>query len=117
MVKGEVNSRYAKDENADPPFPPPQRVSCSGNSYSLEVVAPASERTVQRNRPVTTAMLVETAEMHASVTAPHIDKIVGDGKALSWLFNVLSKEKEADRVLFENADPVREHTLFGLEGC
>ncbi|CAM9489378.1 unnamed protein product [Pylaiella littoralis] len=76
-----------------------------GNSYSLEVVAPASERTVNRNRPVTTAMVVETAEMHASVTAPHIDTVVGDGRALSWLFNVLSKQKEADRVLCEDADP------------
>ncbi|CAM9675794.1 unnamed protein product [Ectocarpus sp. 4 AP-2014] len=76
-----------------------------GNSYSLEVVAPASERTVNRNRPVTTAMLTETAEMHASVTGPHMDRIVGDGKSLSWLFNVLSKEKEAERVLYEDEDP------------
>ena len=78
-----------------------------GNSYSLEVVAPASERTVNRNRPVTTAMLTETAETYASVTAPHIDRVVGDGKALQWLFNVLSKEKEADRILYEDEDPVR----------
>lgn len=82
-----------------------------GNSYSLEVVAPASERTVNRNRPVTTAMLTETAEMYASVTAPHIDKVVGDGKALSWLFNVLSKEKEADRILYEDEDPVRSESF------
>lgn len=87
----------------------------SGNSYSLEVVAPASERTVNRNRPVTTAMLLETAEMHASVTAPHIDKIVGDGKALSWLFNVLSKEKEAERVLYEDEDPVSAYVVGS--GC
>lgn len=78
-----------------------------GNSYSLEVVAPASERTVNRNRPVTTAMLTETAEKYASVTAPHIDNVVGDGKALQWLFNVLSKEKEAERILYEDEDPVR----------
>ncbi|CAM9160252.1 unnamed protein product [Scytosiphon promiscuus] len=76
-----------------------------GNSYSLEIVAPASERTVNRNRPVTTAMLTETAEMYTSVTVPHIDNVVGDGKSLSWLYNVLSKEKEADRVLYEDEDP------------
>lgn len=51
-------------------------------------------------------MLTETAEMYAAVTAPHISKVVGDGKSLSWLFNVLSKEKEADRVLYEDEDPV-----------
>ncbi|CAM9364563.1 unnamed protein product, partial [Hapterophycus canaliculatus] len=77
-----------------------------GNSYSLEVVAPASERTVNRNRPVTTVMLTETAAMFASVTAPHIEEVVGDGKSLSWLYNVLSKQKEADRVLYEDEDPV-----------
>lgn len=53
-------------------------------------------------------MLTETAEMYASVTAPHINEVVGDGKSLSWLFNVLSKEKEADRVLYEDEDPVSE---------
>lgn len=52
-------------------------------------------------------MLTETAETYASVTAPHIDRVVGDGKALQWLFNVLSKEKEADRILYEDEDPVR----------
>lgn len=83
-----------------------------GNSYSLEVVAPASERTVSRNRPVKTAMLTETAETYSSVTAPHIDRVVGDGKALQWLFNVLSKEKEADRILYEDEDPVRELLLL-----
>lgn len=44
--------------------------------------------------------------MHASITGPHMDSVVGDGKALSWLFNVLSKEKEADRVLYEDEDLV-----------
>ncbi len=76
------------------------------------MVAPASERTVNRNRPVTTAMVTETAEMYASVTALHMDKVVGDGKALSWLFNVLSKEKEAERVLYEDEDPVRAGRRF-----
>lgn len=70
-------------------------------------MAPASERTVNRNRPVKTAMVTETAEMYTSVTAPHMDKVVGDGTSLSWLFNVLSKEKEAERVLYEDEDPVR----------
>lgn len=108
------NNSWQKEQLSTPTSP--HVFSVSGNSYSLEVVAPASERTVNRNRPVTTAMVVETAEMHASVTAPHIDTVVGDGRALSWLFNVLSKEKEADRVLCEDADPVREITLFGSEG-
>ena len=89
----------------------------SGNSYSLEVVAPASERTVNRNRPVMTAMLTETAEAYASVTAPHIDRVVGDGKALQWLFNVLSKEKEADRILYEDEDPVRATYTLLLNAC
>ncbi|CAN0494261.1 unnamed protein product, partial [Laminaria digitata] len=82
------------------------------NSYSLEVVAPASERTISRNRPVVTRMVTETAEMYASITAPHIDKVVADVKSLSWLFNVLSKEKEAERVLYENEDPVRAATFL-----
>lgn len=87
----------------------------SANSYSLEVVAPASERTINRNRPVVTRMVTETAGMYASVTAPHIDRVVGDGCSLSWLFNVLSKEKEAERVLFEDQDPVRA-TRFWVGG-
>lgn len=44
--------------------------------------------------------------MHAAVTAPHIDSIISDGKALAWLFNVLSKDKESERVLYEDDDEV-----------
>lgn len=45
--------------------------------------------------------------MYASVTAPYIDKLVGGGGALKWLVNILSKEKEAERILYTDNDPVR----------
>ena len=110
-MRGQWSNDYGMQQMSTPPHPPcphlPFPFLPSANSYSLEVVAPASERVINRNRPVVTRMATETAEMYASITSPHIDKVVGDGRSLSWLFNVLSKEKEAERVLLENDDPVR----------
>lgn len=74
------------------------------HNYSLEVIAPASQRTIKRSRATKSAMVTETAEMHASKTAPFIDEILSRGNSLTWLFNVLSKEKEAERVLYEDGD-------------
>ncbi|CAM9304297.1 unnamed protein product [Ascophyllum nodosum] len=73
-----------------------------GNShnYSLEVVAPAPQRTIDRSRSVPTVMVSETAEMHASRTAPFIDEVLARGNSLTWLFNVLAKKKEAERILY-----------------
>lgn len=45
----------------------------------------------------------ETPEMYAAVTEAH----VSDSSGLAWLYNVLSKEKEADRVLYDYYDEVR----------
>lgn len=41
--------------------------------------------------------------MYAAVTEAH----VSDSSGLAWLYNVLSKEKEADRVLYDYYDEVR----------
>lgn len=51
-------------------------------------------------------MVKETAEMHASLTAPFIDEILGNGNSLSWIFNILDRKKEVDRILYEDSDEV-----------
>ena len=38
--------------------------------------------------------------MHASRTAPFIDEVLARGNSLTWLFNVLAKKKEAERILY-----------------
>lgn len=44
--------------------------------------------------------------MHASLTAPFIDEILGNGSSLSWIFNILDRKKEVDRILYEDRDEV-----------
>lgn len=46
--------------------------------------------------------------MYATVTEPYLEKVLANEKSLAWLYNVLAKEKEADRILYEDDDEVRE---------
>ncbi|CAM9658818.1 unnamed protein product [Discosporangium mesarthrocarpum] len=73
-------------------------------SYSCSIVAPASERTISRHRVTESVMVTETAELYSAVTAPHIAGVINNEGALAWLYNILSKEKEAERVLYEDPD-------------
>lgn len=57
-----------------------------------------------------TVMWTETPEVYTMVTEPYVNKVLSNEFSLSWLYNVLSKEKEADRVLYEDDDEVQSCT-------
>jgi len=74
-------------------------------AYSLEVIAPASEKQIARARPERGVLVTEDATLYASVVQPYIEAI--DPRAVAWVHNVLALEKEAERVLFNDTDADR----------
>lgn len=72
-------------------------------AYNVEVIAPASEKQIDRARPQPGCMITETAELYAAVVEPYIAGL--DPRATSWIYKCLDLSKEAERVLFNDPDP------------
>jgi m7GpppX diphosphatase len=84
--------------------------------YSVEMISPATDAKVDRERPQTTAFFEESAGMYSSVSRLLIEASLSKDEAklraklsisgadpihsrIGWLHNVLSGSKEAERVL------------------
>eukprot|EP00588_Corethron_pennatum_P009778 CAMPEP_0194275138 /NCGR_PEP_ID=MMETSP0169-20130528/8059_1 /TAXON_ID=218684 /ORGANISM="Corethron pennatum, Strain L29A3" /LENGTH=372 /DNA_ID=CAMNT_0039018531 /DNA_START=41 /DNA_END=1159 /DNA_ORIENTATION=+ len=110
-VTSESGAEYTYFE-ASPkvPAPPPKKARAedggSGGgtnvpSFKVELISPASDRQVARAMPSPgLAMVAETPDLYRRVTRPHIDGIVAGG-SLAWLKNVVSGEKERERLLVD----------------
>lgn len=75
------------------------------NSYNIEVIAPASARQIVRARVEEKFLVRETGDMYHAALGPLAASIRADGRAIQWVYNVLDKKKEAERVIFEDSDP------------
>lgn len=74
-------------------------------AYSVEVIAPASEKQIARSRPERGTLVTEDATLYASVVQPFIESL--DPNAIAWVYNLLALKKETERLLFNDPDPDR----------
>mmetsp|Transcript_21291 Transcript_21291/g.44340 ORF Transcript_21291/g.44340 Transcript_21291/m.44340 type:complete len:369 (+) Transcript_21291:39-1145(+) len=73
--------------------------------YKAEVISPASERQIQRSMPTKRLIMVkETKQLYEDKVKPHIESILKNERSLSWLWNVLDKKKEVERILLDEPD-------------
>ena len=69
-------------------------------TYSVEVIAPASEKQIARSRPQPGVLISETADLYARAVRPYIEGL--DPKSISWIYKCLDLSKEKERVLFND---------------
>ena len=87
--------------------------------YAVEVISPASDAKVDRERPQKSYYVEESAETYAAVSRPLIEAQLSNDEAklrsklagsdpiqsrIGWLHNVLSGAKETERVLHSDGD-------------
>ncbi|KAK5967152.1 Scavenger mRNA decapping enzyme, partial [Trichostrongylus colubriformis] len=72
------------------------------NVVKSTLIYPANEKVIAKYRQEEKFIIHETAEDYNTITVEYIKKYQMD---LKWLYNVLSKESEADRIIFEDPDP------------
>jgi len=73
------------------------------NSVKATIIHPATAKHVSKFSAKTPILIEETAEIYASVTLPYIQESRFDNQ---WVYNILEHKKEADRIVFEDPDPV-----------
>ncbi|XP_037697845.1 m7GpppX diphosphatase [Choloepus didactylus] len=66
------------------------------------VVYPATEKHLQKYLRQDLCLVRETGEDYKNVTLPYLES---QSLSIQWVYNILEKKAEADRIVFENPDP------------
>jgi m7GpppX diphosphatase len=61
-------------------------------AYSLEVIAPASEKQIDRARPQPGVLITETPALYRGAVRPYVDAL--DPKSVAWIYKCLDLSKE-----------------------
>ncbi|KAJ8275626.1 hypothetical protein COCON_G00073780 [Conger conger] len=72
------------------------------NEIKTTVVCPATEKHVKKYLRQETFLLEESGEDYLSITLPFIQS---QSFSLQWVYNILEKKAEVERVVFEDPDP------------
>ncbi|KAK9464279.1 HIT-like domain-containing protein [Lipomyces arxii] len=76
----------------------------------VSLIWPATQTHIDKYGKQRHRMITETPEMYRSVLAPYIETMKGD--RIQWVYNILSHKVEADRIVYENTDPVNGFILL-----
>ncbi|XP_008066278.1 m7GpppX diphosphatase isoform X2 [Carlito syrichta] len=77
---------------------PPRQLS----DVKTTVVYPATEKHLQKYLRQDLRLIRETGDDYRNITLPHLES---QSLSIQWVYNILDKKAEADRVVFENPDP------------
>ncbi|XP_005142812.2 m7GpppX diphosphatase [Melopsittacus undulatus] len=78
-------------------YPPPEL-----SEIKTTVVYPATEKHLQKYLRQEVHLICETWEDYKNITLPYIQS---QSFSIQWVYNILEKKAEADRIIHENPDP------------
>uniref|UniRef100_A0A8D0FYY9 m7GpppX diphosphatase n=1 Tax=Sphenodon punctatus TaxID=8508 RepID=A0A8D0FYY9_SPHPU len=78
-------------------YPPPQL-----NEIKTTVVYPATEKHLQKYLRQEVYLIRETGEDYKNISLPFIQS---QSFSIQWVYNILEKKAEADRIIYENPNP------------
>nr|DBA16621.1 TPA: hypothetical protein GDO54_003999 [Pyxicephalus adspersus] len=77
--------------------PPPEL-----NEVKATVIRPATEKHIKKYLRQEVYLIQESGEDYKNITLPFIQ---AQSFSIQWVYNILEKKAEADRIVYENADP------------
>ncbi|XP_063055592.1 m7GpppX diphosphatase [Engraulis encrasicolus] len=89
-MKNDIYSTYT--------LTPPPRF----NDIKSTVIFPATQKHVKKYQAQEVFLVEETEEDYRSITLPYIES---QSFSVQWVYNILEKKAEADRIVFEDSDP------------
>ncbi|XP_041378145.1 m7GpppX diphosphatase-like [Gigantopelta aegis] len=70
--------------------------------FKTTMIYPATEKHIMKYSDQEVWVVRETPELYNSVTLPSIE---ASNFSIQWVYNILEKKTEADRIVFEDSDP------------
>ncbi|XP_004714249.1 m7GpppX diphosphatase [Echinops telfairi] len=84
---------------------PPRQLS----DVKTTVVYPATEKHLQKYLRQDLRLIRETGDNYRNVTLPHLES---QSLSIQWVYNILEKKAEANRIVFENPDSLNGFVLI-----
>eukprot|EP00891_Asterochloris_glomerata_P004472 jgi/Astpho2/4472/e_gw1.00067.224.1_t len=79
-------------------------LQCAGSAdITVDLTFPATQKHIDKNEVQEVFMVQETPELYKAVVLPHIESF--PASRLQWVYNILEKMAEVERLLFEDPDP------------
>ncbi|XP_064424821.1 m7GpppX diphosphatase isoform X3 [Latimeria chalumnae] len=78
-------------------YPPPLL-----NDIKTTVIYPATEKHIRKYLRQELYLIQESGEDYKNITLPYIES---QSFSIQWVYNILDKKAEADRIVYENPDP------------
>lgn len=75
---------------------------CKDNGIKTTLIYPATEKHIAKYSAHEMFMIEETAENYNEITKPHL---MSEKFSIQWVYNILEKKSEADRIVCEDPDP------------
>ncbi|XP_017278595.1 m7GpppX diphosphatase [Kryptolebias marmoratus] len=72
------------------------------NEIKTTVVCPATQKHLKKYQRQESFLVEETEQDYESITLPYIQQ---QSFSLQWVYNILEKKAEADRIVYEDPDP------------
>ncbi|GAQ88082.1 Scavenger mRNA decapping enzyme [Klebsormidium nitens] len=79
------------------------------SAINVNVIYPATEKHILKYSTQKSVLVKETAAAYAAVTRPYIES--QGAERLQWVYNILEKKAEAERLIYEDPDPQLGFTL------
>ncbi|KAH3819118.1 m7GpppX diphosphatase-like [Dreissena polymorpha] len=79
------------------------------NAIRATVIHPATEKHIKKYTDQPCYVVHETPELYTNITLP---LIISKQFSIQWVYNILGKKKEADRIVFEDPDPEQGFVLL-----
>ncbi|KAJ2351255.1 hypothetical protein IWW50_004603, partial [Coemansia erecta] len=74
-----------------------------GSDIRVSLIFPATQKHIDKHRRQHRRWITETPGLYALVTKPFID--AQPASRIQWVYNILAKKDEADRIVYEDPDP------------
>ncbi|XP_061058398.1 m7GpppX diphosphatase [Eubalaena glacialis] len=100
LLKGspELQLQFSNDIYSTYHLFPPRQLS----DVKTTVVYPATEKHLQKYLHRDLRLVRETGDDYKNVTLPHLES---QSLSIQWVYNILDRKAEAERIVFENPDP------------
>ncbi|XP_047733204.1 CMP-N-acetylneuraminate-beta-galactosamide-alpha-2,3-sialyltransferase 4 isoform X1 [Prionailurus viverrinus] len=98
MGSPELQLQFSNDIYSTYHLFPPRQLS----DVKTTVVYPATEKHLEKYLHQDLHLVRETGADYKNVTLPHLES---QSLSIQWVYNILDKKAEADRIVFENPDP------------
>uniref|UniRef100_A0A7S3XX35 Scavenger mRNA-decapping enzyme DcpS n=1 Tax=Heterosigma akashiwo TaxID=2829 RepID=A0A7S3XX35_HETAK len=72
-------------------------------------------RQIRRSTTVPLILVDETSKDYANITLPYIQSVIGDGGSLQWVYNILDKKKEVERIVYDTGGTGPEDFIINID--